>query len=210
MEFEQLKKKLNLPEDEPESNWHRHENAPLHLDTRLGGWVQNTATVSPLAYVAPDAIVRDHAQVFDYSLICDEAQVSGNAVIGEPGLCLAAVILDDAHVSGNARIEVGAKVGGRSEITDDAVIGNNARICGQSRVSGHAAISGNYRFDSIVADEDTVISSESLSAIGIADTGSTVSMERLSQAESNAKGHMRTQRSRRAQAARDQTKGHDR
>ncbi len=158
MDFEQLKKKLKLPADEPESNWHRHENAPFHLGDAVGGWVQNTATVSRLAYVAEDATVRDNARLMDYAIVNRRAQISGNAEIE-------GIVDGCARISGNAKVMKGGNVQGRSEVTDNAVIGSGAVIYGRSRISGQAKISGGrecIQYCSIVVGGNTAISRDSV------------------------------------------------
>jgi UDP-3-O-[3-hydroxymyristoyl] glucosamine N-acyltransferase len=199
MDFEQLKQVLNLPDNESESNWHRHTNHGMHCDIRPGGWVQNTATVSPWAYVGTDAVVRGNANVLGYSLICDRAQVSDFAVVGTPyRSAYGCVVSDDARISGEAEITVHAKVGGTSHVTDNAVIGTDANIFGASHVSGRARISGNYLFDSVTVGGTTKISSESLNAIGAGHvSGETITMETLSR---EASKHLKKQQERKTRA----------
>ena len=68
--------------DATEFTWHQHPYG--------GGWVENTARVDASAYVGPDARVSGNAlvfgnsrvygdaQVYGYTLMCENAVVSGN------------------------------------------------------------------------------------------------------------------------------------
>jgi hypothetical protein len=69
------------------AGWRRHKNG--------GGWVQATAKVEESAYVGPDAMVLDRAQVLG------NASVEGFAVV-----------MDSAVVKGHARLSGGALVNG--------------------------------------------------------------------------------------------------
>ena len=56
---------------------HRHTNP----DGSLGGWVADTATVSPTAWVSDNAWVYDNAKVSGYAEVPDGVRVSGNTVL---------------------------------------------------------------------------------------------------------------------------------
>ena len=56
---------------------HRHTNP----DGSLGGWVADTATVSPTAWVSGNAKVYGNAWVFGNAKVYGNAEVSGNAEV---------------------------------------------------------------------------------------------------------------------------------
>ena len=64
MTFEELQKIIHWA---IESEWHQHQNG--------AGWVQNTATVAPTAYIGEFAIVYSEAQVCGEARVCGEAKV---------------------------------------------------------------------------------------------------------------------------------------
>jgi carbonic anhydrase/acetyltransferase-like protein (isoleucine patch superfamily) len=100
---------------------------PAHRHTRGGGWVANTATVDPEAWIGPDALVYGNARVCSVEPQTDDAQIYENArVHGE------------ARVYGNARIYGKAKVYGRARVYGKAHVCQFARIYGNARVYGQA------------------------------------------------------------------------
>jgi|GEM_PF-799072 len=82
---------------------HRHANG--------GGWVEDTATVDPAAYVAPGAVVR------------------GDAVVG-PGV----------RLEGRAWVASGAELRGDVVVRDVAVVRGSARLSGEVLVGGDAVV----------------------------------------------------------------------
>lgn len=85
--------------DPQHARQHRNPNG------RFGGWVANTARVSPSAYIGPSV------EVFGAAQVSDEARITGQTII-----------CDSAQVYGSAR------VGGRSTLTHNARVGGSARV----------------------------------------------------------------------------------
>jgi hypothetical protein len=98
---------------------HRHVNP----DGSLGGWVADTATVEPTAYVGPDARVYENAQVFGDAQVYENAQVFG-----------------DARVYGKAQVYGRAWVFGTARVFGDARVYGNAQVFGDARVRGTAVM----------------------------------------------------------------------
>ncbi|QKE37461.2 hypothetical protein [Ferrovum myxofaciens] len=98
---------------------HRHKNP----DGSAGGWVAETARVSILATVGPNAQVFGNAQVLDRAQVYGEAFVHGQAcVFGN------AQVYGDAHVFGNAQVYGKARVSGQTRVYGEAVVsGPNLR-----------------------------------------------------------------------------------
>lgn len=67
---------------------------PAHMHANGGGWVENTATVAPTAYVGP------HAQVKLFAKILDSARLEGNGIATD-----SAVLKDKSICRGEARCE---------------------------------------------------------------------------------------------------------
>jgi len=64
---------LKMFPDTKAKNWHQHPNG--------GGWVLDTADVSPTAYIGPDALIHGNACVSDNAWVYGNACVSGNAQV---------------------------------------------------------------------------------------------------------------------------------
>ena len=73
---------------QPGTNWTRHKNG--------GGWISASATVSPMAYIGPGAVVCGDAIVTRTAYLHDDAAVLGGTVDGTVGL--ASVVFPGARV----------------------------------------------------------------------------------------------------------------
>jgi hypothetical protein len=103
---------------------HRHVNP----DGSLGGWVADTATVEPTAYVGPDARVYGTARVFENAWVGGDAFVSENAWV-----------FGDAWVGGNARVY------GNALVFENALVHGKAQVFANAQVRGTAWVFGNAR-----------------------------------------------------------------
>lgn len=90
-----------------------HGTVPAHQHENGGGWVANTAEVSPAAYVG------QRAQVYGGAWVSGGAQVSGNARV-----------YGDAQVSGNAQVYGGARVSGNARVYGGAWVASPLQIQG--------------------------------------------------------------------------------
>jgi hypothetical protein len=99
-----------------------------HRHPRGGGWIADSATVDPTAYVGPNAAVFGNASVLD------TAWIDGTAWV-----------LDDAVVAMRARVTGDAEVSGRAVVTDDAQVSESAWIGDDARVQGHGVASGKVK-----------------------------------------------------------------
>jgi len=106
---------------------HRHVNP----DGTIGGWVADTAAVSPTATVGVDA------RVYDNAIVCGNARVYENSCVSTN-----AHVSDNAHVSGyavvcgSARVYENAHVSGDAAVCGDAIVYGSAVVCGTARVGG--------------------------------------------------------------------------
>ncbi len=103
---------------------HRHKNP----DGTKGGWVADTATVEPSAFVREGAMVYGHAMVRGCAFIGDQARVYGCAMIFDrvrvlerARVCGYATMLDAAEISG-AAVMRGGSAAGESKFNGDALI----------------------------------------------------------------------------------------
>lgn len=92
---------------------------PAHRHPNGGGWVADTARVSPTVYVGPNAQVYGNARVYG------GAQVYGNA-----------------RVYGHARVYGKAHVYGDAQVYGSAWVYSGAWVCGNAQVYGHARVYG--------------------------------------------------------------------
>jgi hypothetical protein len=102
---------------------HRHPNG--------GGWVADTAAVSPSAVVGERAAVFGHARLLDEGAVVDTAWLCGRAVVA-----------DRARVGGDAVVEGDARILGSALVTDDAYVAGDAVLDGDDRAVGHARVTG--------------------------------------------------------------------
>lgn len=86
---------------------------PAHQHPNGGGWVAETAHVSPNVHVGPNAQVYGHAEVRDHVKILEYARVFGNAQI-----------FNNAIIKGCAKIHNGAVISGSVTIGDDIKFSN--------------------------------------------------------------------------------------
>ena len=111
---------------------HRHVNP----DGSVGGWVADTAYVSPTASIGPDVWVCDTARVFG------EAELRGHVMVEEDSIVSGrAVLLDDVRVSGG-------RVFGCARLSGCVVAEGGAELGGGVVVGGHLTISGPGRIGS--------------------------------------------------------------
>lgn len=110
---------------------------------QLGGWIESENNLSHggAAWVADEAMVYDHATIFDSAMIKDGAIACESSVIYDE-----AVVCDHAHVGGTTEVKETAKifehasVSGYMLIRDNAEIGGNAMICGCGTIGKDARI----------------------------------------------------------------------
>ncbi len=111
----------------------------------IGGYVESEANLSQEGgcWIHGDAIalgtsvVRDDAQLMQYSRVFDNVTVSGNAsVTGN------AHVHDSAVVTGYASVMDNAEVAGTACISGHATIGDFAKLLGNARADDHVTISG--------------------------------------------------------------------
>ncbi len=115
-----------------------------------GGWVANSATVEPTAYVGPNARVLDNAvvshtsRIEDYAVVAQQARVegSGGRSSASPVVSGYAVVRGDARISGNARIRDRAVVMGSAQVGGNAVVTEYALIEGNTSIGGNAIARG--------------------------------------------------------------------
>ena len=86
-----------------------------HHHPRGGGWVADTAVVSPTAFVGPDAKVYDHATVGDGVAVHHDSRVFDIAMLSGP-----VVVQDRARVFGRAMVSGPATISGDAIISDTA------------------------------------------------------------------------------------------
>lgn len=60
---------------------------PAQQHPNGGGWVENTATVSPTAYVGPHAKITLFAQVLDSARVEGEGLVTDSAIVKDKAIC---------------------------------------------------------------------------------------------------------------------------
>lgn len=103
---------------------HRH----LNPDGTIGGWVADTARVSPAAQVMPFAVV------FGYALVMGGACVAGNArVFGH------AVIANGALVTGQARVFERAVV---YSLSSETVLTGSVAVFGRAEIADEVLYEG--------------------------------------------------------------------
>jgi UDP-3-O-[3-hydroxymyristoyl] glucosamine N-acyltransferase len=87
--------------------------------------VELSATVAPTAFIGPNAIVTDEAQVLGSARIEKEAVVGGSAMVG-----------DESVITDRARVNESAKVLGKSRIGGSASVGGYAVLVDAALDSG--------------------------------------------------------------------------
>ena len=117
-----------------------------------GGLVQSGATVDSTAYVGPNAMVLDSAQVRGYARIEDYAVVKNSAQVR-----------DNAVVSGHAVVQDTAQVYGNAKVRDWARVFGNAKVYENAKVIEHANFgdSGNVAYGSAIIKGTTYVYSPS-------------------------------------------------
>jgi len=118
---------------------HRHINP----DGSIGGWVAESASVSPGVTVGKDAQVANKATVLHWAKVLDNAKVSGLAQVhGESEVSGNARVFGKARVYDTARVYGNAQVYGEAVVTDWARVYENARVYGRARIMFGAKIYG--------------------------------------------------------------------
>ena len=135
------------PHDEPaQLHDFEDEKGPVaaHRHPLGGGWVAETARVTPTAFVGANASVFDEAQVLDSASVDGTAWVLGHATVSGN-----ARVRGDAEVSGNAHVTGNSLVAGESFVTDEAQVERfrsterqEARVGGDSVVDGDSRLHG--------------------------------------------------------------------
>lgn len=129
---------------------HKHENG--------GGWVADTAHVSPESYVGPYARVYGHALVTDRSCVDDAARVFDWAGVHASCICDRSIVYDHAGVESGARIENDARVHGYARVSGPmTAVRDDACVRGFSRISSGVFVVGKQDINEpepTTADED--------------------------------------------------------
>lgn len=137
-----------------------------HAHANGGGFVADTATVAPTAFVGKGAAVLDgarvegNARIEDFATVSGRARVScaavvaGNALVTQDsavgGNALVtdfAELCDRAAVRDNARVLAAGRVFGGNEVCDDATVKGLASIRGVRKVGGCAVADGEIEWD---------------------------------------------------------------
>lgn len=105
----------------------------------IGGFVESEDNLSQEgeAWIYGDAVVCDHAKVFENASVYNYAKVLGNASVYND-----AVVAGSASVYGNARVYGKSKVHGYASVYEQARVGGFATVTGYASVCGEAAING--------------------------------------------------------------------
>ena len=127
---------------------HRHVNP----DGSEGGWVADTATVEPTAYVGPDAQVFENARVGGDAQVYGTARVFGTALVygtarvfGTAQVYGNARVFANAWVYENAQVFANAWVYENAQVFENAWVYEDARVFGKAQVYGDAWVRGNAR-----------------------------------------------------------------
>jgi hypothetical protein len=117
----------------------------LNPDGSEGGWVADTATVEPTAYLGPASSVFGHARV------CGHARVYGDAsVFGHAELFADAQVYGHAWVYGHAKVSGTARVYGRASVSDSAKVSGDAEVGGPAIVCGYAVLDSGRHASGII------------------------------------------------------------
>ncbi|MBM4036428.1 MAG: hypothetical protein FJ291_32230, partial [Planctomycetes bacterium] len=109
-----------------------------------GGFVADTATVEPTAYIAPDAMVLDRAKVLGNARIEDYAVVRGNAVVKDHARVSGhALVKDDAQVYDHGKVRDWATLQGRWKVYENGRLLERAYTWDRGELHGNATIKGN-------------------------------------------------------------------
>ena len=112
-------------------------NGPVaaHVHMNGMGWVADTATVPPEAYIG--GYVYGNAEVRGLAAVKDSAHVYGNALISG-----SATISGDARASGWSRVLDFATLTGNATITDNVTLADRATVYGNAVLRGHTTVRG--------------------------------------------------------------------
>ncbi len=118
-------------------------NVPGAAHPNGGGFVAASAHVDPTAYVAPDAMVLDraqvtgHARIEDHAVVADDARVSDEAIVGGYATVRhQAQVIQAARVGDLATVENGVKLSGHARVLE------GIRVHGPGAVGGDALVKG--------------------------------------------------------------------
>ncbi len=121
--------------------------APGHRHPNGGGLVEDSAKVSPTAFVGTNAMVlgeaqvTDNARVEDFAIVKDRAQVRNRAIVSGRAMILdSAIVRDDARVRDWAVVRDEAIVSGHARILQRATAKEKARVKEFATVEGCADI----------------------------------------------------------------------
>lgn len=99
-----------------------------------GGFVAETATVEPSAFVVANAMVLGKAKVLGQARVEDWAVVQDSAIVR-----------DRAVISGHALVEENAQVEDQAHVADYARVQDRAIVSGYARLIEHGGVRGNCR-----------------------------------------------------------------
>ena len=105
----------------------------LNNDDTLGGWVADSASVAPTAYVERSAVVYGNAKVFQRAYVKGHAQIYGEARLYDD-----AQIMERAKVFGKSNVYGNARVGGHVSVSGNAYVGCSSQIAGGTLIFGTA------------------------------------------------------------------------
>jgi hypothetical protein len=108
-----------------------------------GGFVAESATVDPAAYVGPDAMVVGRAKVLDTARVEDFAVVTDSAVVKDRA-CVSghALVHQDAQVSDRGKVRDWATVGGKWKVYESGRALERAYLRDKGELHGQATIKG--------------------------------------------------------------------
>ena len=135
---------------------HRHINP----SGSIGGWVANSAYVSPTVFVGETAKIFGEARVYGNAQVYNNAQVYGNAQV-----CDRAEISDYAKVCDNSYVRDNSRVFGRAKVFGDSCIYGFARIYGKAKIQGF--VSYNIRAEDVYINKKYKITTNSFPFKGI-------------------------------------------
>jgi len=109
-----------------------------------GGFVADTAKADPTAYIGPNAMVLDKAQVLGSARVEDYAVVMGSAVVKDNArLSGHALVRDNARVYDNGKVRDWATVQGNWKVYENGRALERAYLSDKGELHGSATIKGN-------------------------------------------------------------------
>ena len=127
MNLKPLKAALDLPANEPQSNWCRHRNP----DGSLGAWRHNDTRIGEGVFLHEEATIGKNVRIGDGAYVGIFTTIGDRVCIGPRS-----VIGNLSNVDPGATVGAGVSVGSQSRILSTAVIEDGLTIPDQSVVDG--------------------------------------------------------------------------